>query len=49
MEPEPVPPAPPAVSPATEEPAPHDDNDGEEIVEFVVIVGAAAMFGAFFF
>jgi glucose/arabinose dehydrogenase len=30
-------------------PAPHDDNDGEEIVQFAVIVGAAAMFGAFFF
>jgi glucose/arabinose dehydrogenase len=46
MEPEP---AQPQVSPATEEPAPHDDNDGEELVELAVIVGAAAMFGAFFF
>ena len=49
MEPEPASPVPPAAAPAAEEPAPHDDNDGEEIVEFVVIVGAAAMFGAFFF
>ena len=39
----------PARAAAAAEPAPHDDNDGEELVEFAVMVGAAAMFGAFFF
>lgn len=43
--PSPVDPSPSARESVT---APHDDNDGEELVELAVIVGAAAMFGAFF-
>lgn len=49
MDPEPQPQPAPAAPPAEAQPAPHDDSDGEEIVQFAVIVGAAAMFGAFFF